>query len=663
MDAEVDLNILASELSSFEADIAEFHQSGLFDLCDMGDIPGTAGIEATDVGSLLEQFEDASQTNGDCDLLQPSLMFDWNENMLEDSLERCSTKEAVKSGADITLSDNALNRMRDSVKRKSAIMLPMVVPSKRGRGRAVALPANCASRKLQKVVMNNNELKNVLPMVESLEVKTVADFDSNSNMSGTSESDSNKENKSMTNPEYFEAIPDHDYCQNSPVKPQHLSLDFRDSNQNVSDIQLKQDMENNAGGTMPAALENNSEDKNKNAAKKIEHVFTPAQIKQLKAKRNYRKKAAMKESEVDESDDKFFDKIPSYYTALSIPPKMKKKEKEDSKGTKSGITLKDFIHRDPSPTRDTAMYNKLPAYHNCFTNSSKYDSASAIAGNDDGNSVISVEDNKVCSSAFPSHNPTPVMVSSKSPPRPRSRSRSGSSSASSCRSRKSGWRRSYSRSRSRSYSRSRSRSRYSRSCSRTRYRSRSPLSRSRSRSYSSRSRSRSPYRSRDRHRRKHRSRRSWSRSSSIARDRSRSRERRLQMNVMKERQKQRQIEQRRIVYVGRIPDSYTKGKLRRRFGMFGDIVDVRLHFREHGDNYGFVTFAYTCDAYAAIEKGNDIPGENLDLCFGGRRQFCKTDYADLDGIQEYEEEYEIVTKSDPLDFDSLLKQAKSKIKR
>lgn len=46
MDAEVDLNILASELSSFEADIAEFHQSGLFDLCDMSDIPGTAGKDS-----------------------------------------------------------------------------------------------------------------------------------------------------------------------------------------------------------------------------------------------------------------------------------------------------------------------------------------------------------------------------------------------------------------------------------------------------------------------------------------------------------------------------------------------------------------------------------------------------------------------------------------
>lgn len=87
--------------------------------------------------------------------------------------------------------------------------------------------------------------------------------------------------------------------------------------------------------------------------------------------------------------------------------------------------------------------------------------------------------------------------------------------------------------------------------------------------------------------------------------------------------------------------------------------------REHGDNYGFVTFCYTCDAYAAIEKGNSIPGEPVfDLCFGGRRQFCATDYADLDGNMEVEEEYTLpAQKSANLDFDTLLQQAKKAAKR
>lgn len=48
------------------------------------------------------------------------------------------------------------------------------------------------------------------------------------------------------------------------------------------------------------------------------------------------------------------------------------------------------------------------------------------------------------------------------------------------------------------------------------------------------------------------------------------------------------------------------------------------------DNYGFVTFAYKNDAYEAVEHGNDNPTlPRYDLCFGGRRAFCKVKYADL----------------------------------
>lgn len=48
------------------------------------------------------------------------------------------------------------------------------------------------------------------------------------------------------------------------------------------------------------------------------------------------------------------------------------------------------------------------------------------------------------------------------------------------------------------------------------------------------------------------------------------------------------------------------------------------------DNYGFVTFAYKNDAYEAVEHGNDDSSQpRYDLCFGGRRAFCKVKYADL----------------------------------
>lgn len=50
------------------------------------------------------------------------------------------------------------------------------------------------------------------------------------------------------------------------------------------------------------------------------------------------------------------------------------------------------------------------------------------------------------------------------------------------------------------------------------------------------------------------------------------------------------------------------------------------------DNYGFVTYYNKKDAFNAIENGSKLRQPNelpFDLCFGGRRQFCRTSYADL----------------------------------
>jgi peroxisome proliferator-activated receptor gamma coactivator-related protein 1 len=134
----------------------------------------------------------------------------------------------------------------------------------------------------------------------------------------------------------------------------------------------------------------------------------------------------------------------------------------------------------------------------------------------------------------------------------------------------------------------------------------------------------------------------------------------------REERKKKQIEERRIVYVGKISNDMTRRDLRELFDCFGDIEEVSVHFREDGDNYGFVTFCYTCDAYAAIERGNSIHGmEHFDLCFGGRREFCKSDYADLDGNKEDDEEMApfMSKPSKNLDFDELLRQAMTKSKK
>lgn len=59
-------------------------------------------------------------------------------------------------------------------------------------------------------------------------------------------------------------------------------------------------------------------------------------------------------------------------------------------------------------------------------------------------------------------------------------------------------------------------------------------------------------------------------------------------------------------------------------------VSIALTYVFCSDNYGFVTFERKSDANAAIERGNDDPAlPRVELCFGGRRTFCKENYADL----------------------------------
>lgn len=121
-------------------------------------------------------------------------------------------------------------------------------------------------------------------------------------------------------------------------------------------------------------------------------------------------------------------------------------------------------------------------------------------------------------------------------------------------------------------------------------------------------------------------------------------------------------EERRVIYVGNIPEGTTRLALRERFARFGHIEEVSVHFRDHGDNYGFVTFLRGSDAYEAVEHGNDDPKlPRFELCFGGRRQFCRTNWADLDS--QYERYYYIQREpsGNNLDFDSLLQAAKSKV--
>lgn len=131
-------------------------------------------------------------------------------------------------------------------------------------------------------------------------------------------------------------------------------------------------------------------------------------------------------------------------------------------------------------------------------------------------------------------------------------------------------------------------------------------------------------------------------------------------------QKLKAIDERRVVYVGRIQRTMMHTELRERFSLFGEVEECTLHFRDRGDHYGFVTFYNMKDAFAAIENGYKLrrPDElPFDLCFGGRRQFCKSTYADLDSKREEEDSTPAKSKEEELDFDTLLKQAQKGLKR
>uniref|UniRef100_A0A182YJQ1 Uncharacterized protein n=1 Tax=Anopheles stephensi TaxID=30069 RepID=A0A182YJQ1_ANOST len=90
--------------------------------------------------------------------------------------------------------------------------------------------------------------------------------------------------------------------------------------------------------------------------------------------------------------------------------------------------------------------------------------------------------------------------------------------------------------------------------------------------------------------------------------------------------------ERNIVYVGRLESTVSKEDLQQKFQPYGKIVKITLHVKANGSRYGFVTFEKPQHAYDAIDAcGTDPNLRNYDVSFGGRRAFCRTQYADLDG--------------------------------
>ncbi|KAJ8247434.1 hypothetical protein GJAV_G00246350 [Gymnothorax javanicus] len=128
----------------------------------------------------------------------------------------------------------------------------------------------------------------------------------------------------------------------------------------------------------------------------------------------------------------------------------------------------------------------------------------------------------------------------------------------------------------------------------------------------------------------------------------------------RETQRQKAIEERRVVYIGRLRSNITRTELKRRFEVFGEIIESTVHLRDDGDNFGFITYRYTCDAVAALENGHTLRRSKeprFEMCLGGRKQFCRSTYTDLDSHSDDFDPASIKSKYDSLDFDSLLREA------
>ncbi|XP_052456932.1 peroxisome proliferator-activated receptor gamma coactivator 1-alpha-like isoform X2 [Carassius gibelio] len=134
----------------------------------------------------------------------------------------------------------------------------------------------------------------------------------------------------------------------------------------------------------------------------------------------------------------------------------------------------------------------------------------------------------------------------------------------------------------------------------------------------------------------------------------------------REKQQQKAIEERRVVYVGRLRTDSTRTELKRRFEVFGEIEECTVNLRHDGDNFGFITYRYTCDALAALENGHTLRRSNephFELCLGGQKQYSKSNYTDLDSHSEDFDPASTKSKYDSMDFDSLLQEAQYSLRR
>ncbi|XP_037657589.1 peroxisome proliferator-activated receptor gamma coactivator 1-beta [Choloepus didactylus] len=121
----------------------------------------------------------------------------------------------------------------------------------------------------------------------------------------------------------------------------------------------------------------------------------------------------------------------------------------------------------------------------------------------------------------------------------------------------------------------------------------------------------------------------------------------------------------RMVYIRNLSSNMSSRELKRRFEVFGEIVECQVLTRsKRGEKYGVIT--YRCSEHAALSlrKGaalrkRDEP--SFQLSFGGLRPFCWPRYTDYDSNSEEALPTSVKNKYEAMDFDSLLKEAQQSL--
>ncbi|XP_023082832.2 peroxisome proliferator-activated receptor gamma coactivator 1-beta isoform X2 [Piliocolobus tephrosceles] len=121
----------------------------------------------------------------------------------------------------------------------------------------------------------------------------------------------------------------------------------------------------------------------------------------------------------------------------------------------------------------------------------------------------------------------------------------------------------------------------------------------------------------------------------------------------------------RVVYIRNLSSNMSSRELKRRFEVFGEIVECEVLTRsKRGKKYGFIT--YRCSEHAALSLRNGAAlrkrnEPSFHLSYGGLRHFCWPRYTDYDSNSEEALPASGKSKYEAMDFDSLLKEAQQSL--